>query len=533
MSSIRQNSYTIQVDSDEAEVNTPSESRFNIVEPAEVASPNSEPVENPLPFWQVWTIGMVAFLNILNMVIIFPFLPFFTAQFFPDLPTSELGTYVGLIASSYFFGDMLGSMIWGPIADKFGRKPAMQFGLITSMTGLLLFPFAPNFAIAMVIRFLTGMLSGNNSLTRTMMSEICDNTNQARGFSVIGMSTGLARLFAPGIGGILALPATKYPSLFPAGGFNDRHPFFLPCFVGAALTAVGQIMSMYLLTETLKIAPAKDELTREAVELSALDTPLVKEEVKEEARDKDMWSVVKQPAVINIMVIYFLHSFVGVSSHEIVPMWVINSKEDHGFGFDTSEVGLMLSLVAPFQISFQAWVYPILTKKLKFIGMFKACALVYGAIIFVLPFMSQIASWPTYLTWPLLILAMGITNCARIGAFTCIFVLLSNCCHKNVRASVNGFGQSVSSAGRMFGPTVTGSVFAWSLNNGMIFPFNFHCAFIIMTIFCVATFFMAQRFDPILDYQKDSAEAKKILAARAEAANKTEEYENIPVLVSS
>lgn len=172
--------------------------------------------ETPMKTLQVSIIGLVAFVNILNSVIIFPFLPFFTAYYYPDVPTSRIGVHVGMLASSYFVGDMIGSLIWGRFADTYGRKPAVNIGLVTSCIGIILFPFSPTYWTAVTIRFLSGLLCGNNSLTRTMMSEACDDTNQHRGFSLIGLSTGLARLFAPGIGGLLALPATKYGMLiFP------------------------------------------------------------------------------------------------------------------------------------------------------------------------------------------------------------------------------------------------------------------------------------------------------------------------------
>jgi MFS family permease len=481
-------------------------------------------IENPLPTTQVATIAIVSFVNLLNMVIIFPFLPFYTAKFFPDLDTSEIGGYVGLLASAYFFGDMLGSFFWGTFADKYGRKVAVELGLVTSTIGLLAFSFAKEYQVALTIRFLTGLLCGNSSLTRTMMSESCDNTNLARGLSILGMATGLARLFAPAIGGVLALPVTKYPSIFHPGGINEEYPFFLPCAIGAGITLFGQILTIFFLKETMEPAPTVEDPPAPAALTDSLSPPSVSLDVHDldldleavatveedaEAR-KGVWSVVMQPAVLNVLLIFFMHSLVGMASHEIMPVWVVNSLDDHGFMMDTTQVGIMLALIAPFQIYFQFVIYPYCTPKLGFIKMFRVCSMIYGCAIFILPFCAYANRMPSYVTWPMLIVVMAVTNCSRIGAFTCIYAFLSNSCHKQIRASVNAVGQVASSAGRMMGPSLTNYIFAWSLSNNMPFPFNFHLAFMMLAGMCLLTWIMSRKFDKSLNYQKSSPEARAI-----------------------
>jgi hypothetical protein len=351
-----------------------------------------------------------------------------------------------------------------------------------------------------------------------MISESCDNTNLARGLSILGMATGLARLFAPAIGGVLALPVTKYPSIFPPGGLNEKYPFFLPCAIGAGMTLFGQILSIFFLKETMEPKPVLEASPAPTAPLDlrkldaapALSSTAVLDAEAEAESQMGVWTVVMQPAVLNVILIFFMHSLVGMASHEIMPVWVVNSLEDHGFMMDTTQVGVLLALVAPFQIYFQFVVYPYYAPKLGFINMFRVCALVYGGVIFLLPFCAYVNHMPSYVTWPILIVAMAVTNCSRIGAFTCIYAFLSNSCHKQVRASVNAVGQVASSAGRMLGPSLTNYVFAWSLTNGMPFPLNFHTAFVMLAAMCLLTWIMSRKFDESLNYQKDSPEARAL-----------------------
>ena len=85
-----------------------------------------------------------------------------------------------------------------------------------------------------------------------MVAEITDSTNVARAFSFIpitwflGASIGLISicLFCkvcrlttsrPLIGGMLERPAEKFPALFGNSSFLQKYPYFLPCFVSAAI----------------------------------------------------------------------------------------------------------------------------------------------------------------------------------------------------------------------------------------------------------------------------------------------------------
>ena len=64
----------------------------------------------------------------------FPFLSLYVAQRF-DVGMTE----VGLIFGIWSFSSLIGSMIGGALADKFGRKVIIIFGLVSSaLTGILM-----------------------------------------------------------------------------------------------------------------------------------------------------------------------------------------------------------------------------------------------------------------------------------------------------------------------------------------------------------------------------------------------------------
>jgi predicted MFS family arabinose efflux permease len=51
----------------------------------------------------------------------------------------------------------------------------------------LLFATATSFTQAVAARLLWGLLNGNTGVAKTYMAEICDDSNRARGISLIGV----------------------------------------------------------------------------------------------------------------------------------------------------------------------------------------------------------------------------------------------------------------------------------------------------------------------------------------------------------
>ena len=96
------------------------------------------------------------------------------------------------------------------------------------------------------------MLNGNVGVMKSMMAELTDETNMARGSSLIpviwaaGGTIGFGTSFVsypfvnsltprPFIGGVLSRPRDRRPILF-SHLFWGEYPYFLPCLAAAAYT---------------------------------------------------------------------------------------------------------------------------------------------------------------------------------------------------------------------------------------------------------------------------------------------------------
>ncbi|XP_065838334.1 uncharacterized protein [Oscarella lobularis] len=214
----------------------------------------------PLPKGQMLVVGLVTFSNFFGITVIFPMLPFMTHDFFPHLEKSQLGFYAGFLASSYHFGSFLGNILWGRLSDRWGRRPVFLFGLFSASFAVAMFGLSVNFAMALSARFLWGLLGANMAMAKTYLSDLCDDTNQARAFSLLGICAGVGRLFAVSVGGFLSQPAQKY--FIFENRFFCRFPYFLPCLVSLVQGIAAFVVAWFYLVETADVKGKKDSASK-------------------------------------------------------------------------------------------------------------------------------------------------------------------------------------------------------------------------------------------------------------------------------
>jgi MFS family permease len=193
---------------------------------------------------------MILLANNISVWMIFAYLPFMIAFFFPRLSTTELGFKAGILGSAFSAGGLIGNFVSGLIADKWGRRPALLCGLTGTAISSLCFGFSPSFWFAVLSRFTWGVLNGNIGVAKTYLSEISDDSNVAKGMAYFSVIGSVGRVIGPMIGGLLSYPARSYPSVF-AGTIFDTFPFALPSVI-VTINCVAIIAVTYVwLPETL------------------------------------------------------------------------------------------------------------------------------------------------------------------------------------------------------------------------------------------------------------------------------------------
>ncbi|MDP3298708.1 MAG: MFS transporter, partial [Phenylobacterium sp.] len=122
----------------------------------------------------------VVFINMLGFGIIVPLLPFYAKSF--DAPAWQ----IALIFSAYSAGAFFGEPFWGRLSDRYGRKPILISTIAGNCLCYLALAFAPNVWIALAVRFLGGLASGNGSVIQGDIADVTPPEKRARRMSHMG-----------------------------------------------------------------------------------------------------------------------------------------------------------------------------------------------------------------------------------------------------------------------------------------------------------------------------------------------------------
>ena len=150
-------------------------------------------------------------------------------MYLPGFPQIERDMGVGGVErtmASYLIGIVLGQLFYGPISDRFGRKPPLYFGFAVYSLGALGCTLATSMTMLTVMRTLQGLGGcAGFVIGRAIVRDRCQPHEAARAFSLLMLIFSLGPIIAPTLGGwVITL-------------FNWRATFVFQCVLGLALLA--------------------------------------------------------------------------------------------------------------------------------------------------------------------------------------------------------------------------------------------------------------------------------------------------------
>jgi MFS family permease len=159
------------------------------------------------------------------------------------------GMTLGLILGSFSLMQFIFSPVWGRLSDRIGRRPVIIGSLLGNMIGFAIFAFASNVLMLFAARIITGIAAASVPTAQAYIADSTDETNRAKGMSLIGMAFGFGLVLGPPIGGILS----------SWGVGLHVAPNLLPGAAAALLSTTALLMAIFGLPESLtaKAQPAE------------------------------------------------------------------------------------------------------------------------------------------------------------------------------------------------------------------------------------------------------------------------------------
>ena len=128
-----------------------------------------------------------------------PALPVMTAEF------NTVPSAVQMSLAACILGLAVGQLIFGPLSDKWGRKPLLKCALLLFILATVASIFSPTIEVLNICRFFQGLGgAGGVVLSRSVATDCYSGRELAKTLAIIGAINGIAPVTAPVIGGLFS-----------------------------------------------------------------------------------------------------------------------------------------------------------------------------------------------------------------------------------------------------------------------------------------------------------------------------------------
>ncbi|KAH9052774.1 MFS general substrate transporter [Lactarius vividus] len=423
--------------------------------------------ETPLPITQIVVLLLLQLTEPIMSLSIRPYIN----QLVSELPIvggdeRKVGYYAGLIVSLFFAAQAVTVLQWSRLSDNVGRKPVLLCGLLGTMVSSILFGLSRSFPALVFSRCLHGMLNGNVGVMKSMMAELTDETNVARGSSLISVNWAIGNVIGPFIGGMLSRPQDRWPNVF-SHPFWGEYPYFLPCLAAALYALLSFSLAAIFLKETVNRDPKRNPEGR--VDAGAiLDGP-----VKDSEKPVPLRALLTRPVVVSVAN-YGMVGMLDITAGTLIPLVWSTSVEFGGLNMSPASIGSLIAGYGLMYGVFQFVAFPRIVRRFGPRRVFIAGIVLYSPVFTLFPFENLALRHSIHG----LNMAAGLLIVLQFSALTfsgMAFGELPRTLHcpllpptKRSLGATNGIAQTIVSIQRAVGPTVAASLFAFSLDHNIL-----------------------------------------------------------------
>ncbi|CCL98009.1 uncharacterized protein FIBRA_00002 [Fibroporia radiculosa] len=425
----------------------------------------------PLPRGQLY---ILLFLHLAE-----PFTIHVIAPFAPDLIRSvgitggdeaKVGYYVGLMYSLFSATQALTVLSWSRLSDRVGRKPVIMTGLLGLALSMYCFGLARTFWALVVSRCLNGALNGNVGVLKSMMAEITDSTNIAQAYAYLPIAWMTGSTLGPMVGGLLAHPHERFPSVFGNVEFLKTHPYFLACAMPATFSIVAFLITLVFLKETVtapvSILRVLKLRTGQPLHFPGDPQPFVPAPSHPATGEPLPLRALLTPRVVISGGSYALLALMDLSYRTVLPVYLSTPVALGGLALSPQTIGTLLSAYGFAAGVLQLLLFSRLTewwgpKRVYVAGL--ACALPVIALCPLMNHIARMGGGGTVL-WTLLAVQTIVSVALNFCYGSAFIYITASAPNRASLGAVNGLAQMSVSVARAVGPALANAAFSLSVD---------------------------------------------------------------------
>lgn len=281
-------------------------------------------------------LALATFIDMLGSFLLYPFYGFYVIERF------GVGmTEVGILFSIFAAGNIIGGIIGGALADKYGRRVMVIMGLVVSGTGSIFMGLIDDLIFFYSFSGFLGLVGNFGGPARqAMVADLLPKEKQAEGFGILRIAFNVSATVGPILGGFLSTRS------------------FILLFIADALSSLITAGIVYLV-----IPETKPEKLEKNDEESILETL------------KGYKEVLKDGIYVLFLSISAITVLVYIQMNSTLSVFLLTVH-----GFSKQNFGFLLSMNALIVVVFQFWI----TRKVSNYAPMKMMA--FGTLFYMIGF---------------------------------------------------------------------------------------------------------------------------------------------------